>query len=156
MHCKHCGSENIKRFSVVCEEGTSVEHISATSKPVWNTKPFSPHGKQKIKGTRIVKTELAKRCSPPVSPETTVLYLSSFPGMFIGGYLGIRAGSSMHSFWLGLVVFLLVIAGLMFGAVFLWEKFGGGKKAMQNYRANVHVWQHSWYCTKCGEVTILL
>src|SRR5690606_19427488 len=86
MLCAHCNSENIKRFSVVCEEGTSTENFSATSKPVWNTKPFSPLGKQKMQGTRTVKTELAKRCSPPADPEYGVLYMAAFPGIILGGY----------------------------------------------------------------------
>ncbi|WP_213069386.1 hypothetical protein [Methylomicrobium album] len=154
MLCKHCGSENIKRFSVVCDEGTSVESISASSKPVWNTKPFSPFGKQKVKGTRTLKTELAKRCSPPSDPESFVVYLAAFPGMIIGGYFGLSAGVSWGSFWLGLIVFVVVMFGLMFGGAFAWRKFLGGNKSIQNYRVNLNAWQRSWYCSKCGGTTI--
>lgn len=154
MLCVHCNSENIKRFSVVCEEGTSVENFSATSKPVWNTKPFSPLGKQKMQGTRTVKTDLAKRCSPPTNPEYGILYMAAFPGIILGGYFGFSSGISWNSFWLGLIVFIAVLAIVLFGSLYLWKKFLNGNKSIENYRASLENWQHSWYCAKCGGTTV--
>jgi hypothetical protein len=162
MHCEHCGSENVKRYSVVCDEGTSVESIAATSRPVWNTNPFSPHGTREIKGTSTVKTELAQRCSPPSEPGVITITLIALPlmciGIYFGIFLGYRIGVLLDSFWLGLVAVLILIFCVIYAAVsignFLWKNFLGGEKAMRNYRKDLDVWQRSWYCTKCGGVTV--
>lgn len=154
MRCRHCGSDSIRHFKAIHAEGTTEVSVSASANPVWNNQPFSVHGKQKLKGSAQLQTELAKRCSPPSDPQPLVLFLAAFPGLLLGGYLGFQAGSNWSSFWLGVLCFFVSRFTLILSADWLWKNYLGGRKSMQQYQAALNQWQNSWYCGKCAKVSI--
>lgn len=154
MNCAHCKSQDIRLFKVIHEEGTSVEEIRAEATPKWNTQPFSSHGKQKIKGTRVVQTALAKRCSPPSDPESTAGFIAAFPAMVFAAYLAFKFGGYFNSFWVGLIAFVVICIGSTMGLVFVWSKFLGGHAAVSAYKRDIDQWSRSWLCHKCGGVTV--
>jgi hypothetical protein len=153
MKCKHCGSPDVRRLSVIVEEGTVTEHFDAESKPVWNTKPFGPQGKHKIKGTRTVRTALARKYAPPDNPEQTMQVLAALPSAFIALYLGFKVGVLLSSLIAGLVVFLVTCVTGPFFFTSAWKKHMGGQAKIAAYQLRLQEWNHSWHCTRCGEVT---
>jgi len=155
MKCHKCGSQNLKRYAFVCEEGTSTEKINATVKPSWNTKPFGTFGKQKVSGTRTVMTALAKRCSAPTDPSGGVFLLATVPALLIGLYLGIKIGVFVNMFWVGFLVFAFSVGGVVFACHQLWLRYLGGVVLVNNYQKELREWQHSWLCMQCGAATIV-
>jgi limonene-1,2-epoxide hydrolase len=154
LNCVHCGSQDVRLFKLIHEEGTSVEEIRAEATPKWNTKPFGPLGKQKIKGTRTVQTALAKRCAPPSNPEDAVSFIAAFPAMVTAAYAAFRAGIYVNSFWVGLIVFAVVSVGSIIGCISIWRKYFGGQAALESYKKDVEQWHRSWLCHKCGGATV--
>jgi len=154
LNCKSCGTADIRRFNVICQQGTSVVQIKAESTPKWNTKPFSPTGKQKITGTQTIQTELSKRCSPPSSPDSFVTFLSAFPGFLIGIYAAFKVGFFANSFWIGVIVFFLTVFGVLFGCHKMWLRFFGGHASVAAYKKDLNKWHRSWLCSRCGAVSI--
>jgi hypothetical protein len=135
------------------EEGTVTEHFDAETKPVWNTRPFGPQGKHKVKGTRTVRTALAQKYAPPDDPEQTILVLAALPSAFVSLYLGFKAGILFSSLIAGLVVFVVTcISGPLFFTL-MWKKHMGGQAKIAAYQLGLQKWKHSWHCSRCGEVT---
>ncbi len=154
LKCHKCGSQNLKKYAFVCEEGTSTEEVYATVKPKWNTSPFSSSGKQKVTGTRTVKTALARRCSRPSDQSGAVIFIATIPALIIGMYLGIKVGVFANMFWVGFVVFAFTLGCFIYGCHKVWLHYMGGVASMKNYQQELHNWHHSWLCMQCGAGTI--
>lgn len=153
MKCNECGSSDVRRLSVIVEEGTVTEHFDVEAKPVWNTKPFSPQGKHKIKGTRTARTALAKKYAPPDDPEQTMLFLAGLPSVVISLYVGFKVGFLLYSLIAGLVVFLVTCVATPLLFTSLWKKYLGGQAKIAAYQRQLHKWNRTWHCTRCGAVT---
>jgi hypothetical protein len=154
LKCEKCGSSDIRLFKVIHSDGTRTETVSAVVEPKWNTKPLSSSGKQKIQGTRTVRTELARQCSPPSSADGGVWILAGLPAFVLSIYAAFKGGFYVHSFWIGILAFVLVYWGFMATSFKIWRTYLGGNAKIAAYNKKLDEWHRSWLCGRCGGVTI--
>jgi len=159
LNCAHCGSSDIRRVELIYNEGTSVESLTAEAKPKWNTKPFSPSGKQTIKGTRVVRTTLAEQCRPPSNSDSGFLDLFvnglvSVLGFLSSCYLAAKVGIFFHSFWVGVLMFIVGLVGTLVAYSWISMHFLGGKEKHAKYQRDLAIWRRSWLCQRCGGVSV--
>src|SRR4051812_12047985 len=109
MQCVQCGSQNLRLFKLICDEGTTTQQIKAKSK----SGIFDKGGTRTVTGTTTSQTALALRCSPPSDPSGVVTMLAAFPGFIVGIYSAFKVGFIANSFWIGLLVLGATFVGLL-------------------------------------------
>ncbi len=138
MKCQQCGSENMRAFSVVFEEGTtngnSAGHVDG-----YATSTNSFH-----------QTPLAAKCCPPVLQRTGGFV--QFLGFLLTIYLAVKlngiAWSSKSSELTGWP-FILSVFGIGFVLVASWAFFVSGPREAR-YQKAMSRWRQSWVCLRCG------
>ena len=131
MQCPKCKSENVRRFSIVYEEGTFHGTSHGTTE---NSSYENDHFSQ---------TPLAKRCSPPIEPSPGyILGVISFLAALIFGF---KFGNLLNGFWWGVFAFFVVLMTLGL----FWRRILA-KQSFVRYSIQMNEWQHSWVCIKCG------
>ena len=143
MNCTNCGSDSTRKFSVVYEEGTNIEHTEVNAK----TKTNYSDSRSTIKGQSRTTSmsELAKKCAPPEKEAPIIEFLGwSFFSLIISLII---AGLS---YWLfdtaspGTILFVILI---------LLNIRGFMKRSKFNrteYPKLKREWDKSWVCLKCG------
>ncbi len=146
MFCQMCRSENIRKFDIVYEEGTS--HGSSSGS----------HG---ISVGHFNQTPLAARCSPPSAPRIgCLLAIVGCFAAFSGAPLALKIVTAVlppqtHYAWLILVV--TYVAGFfltLFVFQQLWRRVLA-KNSWSRYYLALNNWHHSWICMKCGHAFIV-
>jgi hypothetical protein len=140
MICPNCQSDNVTKFSVVYESGTSTINTRTTGGSTsynW-TNPSLSSSSSSSKTTGIQQTAAAEKCAPPKQKRV-----------------------------FGLVVFAIIVSlfsyeqfnngnyGVFFILFFI--VLGLGYLGYSNYKFNegefpkiYQIWQKSWLCNKCG------
>ena len=137
MNCPECGSSEIRKCSVIYEQGTSYGH---TETPGWRIERFS-------------QTPLAERCAPPQKPAGGVFkaVISALCVAFFAwaGYKAVMAFKLSFHWTLWPIAggfFILLGAARIFWYAFL------GKTKKARYKDLYAAWERSWLCLKCGKI----
>ena len=137
MNCPKCGSSDIRKRSVVFQEGTTCGH---TETPGGKLKHFS-------------QTPLAAACAPPERPAGGALR-AGLTGAGIG-FFAWAAYKAVLALKLSFHWALWSMAGgffILLGAVRVFWYGLLGKKKEAKYHELYAAWERSWICLKCGEI----
>ena len=133
--CTKCGSAEVRRLSLIYEEGLS--HSATQSQTAFGGASFGSTASTFSTGTS--QTALSKKAAPPTKKHTILLAL-------LAGFLGFCtvAGLANFSFW-----------ALVFGGLTYWAAMKSLKA--KAYNATVfpdeHArWLRSFMCNRCGGV----
>ncbi|MCA1248698.1 hypothetical protein [Massilia sp. MS-15] len=96
MHCLVCSTEQVRKFSIVYEEGTSRGSSEGSSN--------HPRDKAIYTAEHFSQTALAARCSPPHEPD--VGFVLGSIGIVLSVGAGIQLGKATTSLWWGTGCFL--------------------------------------------------
>jgi hypothetical protein len=132
MQCTKCHSDDVRKFSIVYEEGTSIGKSEGSSDNAGYS--LAEHFSQ---------TPLAKRCSPP--PEPTVGFILGSVGLILSAFVALEAGFFLGSFLWGIGTFF----ASLFVLYFFWRNILA-KRAFSGYEKKMESWNRSWVCLKCG------
>jgi len=133
--CKSCGSSQVRRLSMIYEEGLS--HSATQSQTAFGGAGFGTTASTFSTGTS--QTALSKKAAPPTKKHTILLAL-------LAGFLGFCtvAGLANFSFW------ALVFGGLTYLAVMKTLK-AKAYNAMVFPQEHAR-WERSFMCNRCGGV----
>lgn len=138
MKCQQCGSENMRTFSVVFEEGTT-QGNSAGHVDGYATSVSSFH-----------QTPLAAKCSPPFLERTGGFV------KFLGFVLTIYLAAKLNSItWTSKATqltgwpFILSVLGIGFLILVIWHWLVVGPREAR-YQKAMDRWRDAWVCLKCG------
>jgi hypothetical protein len=135
MKCTRCESDNVQRFEVIYETGTS--QISTSSKTVGGG-----HGGQLGVGGAYTTTSgtsttmIASKASPPEKKDLFIYIVLCLIGLLVIFNAKFFSGI----FFLGLI--MLAIFGLIVNANFKYNE--------QVFPGEYENWRHMWNCNKCG------
>lgn len=135
MHCPACSTEQVRKFSIVYEEGTSRGSSEGSSD--------HPRDKASYTAEHFSQTALAARCSPPHEPD--VGFVLGSIGIVLSVCAGIRLGKATASLWWGMGCFFVVLWTL-----YLVWRLLLAKRAFARYEAAYRCWEQSWVCMSCG------
>ena len=133
--CTKCGSSQVRRLSLIYEEGLS--HSASQSQTAFGGGGFGTTASTFSTGTS--QTALSKKAAPPTKKHTILLAM-------LAGFLGFCtvAGIANFSFW------TLVFGGLTYLAVMKSLKAKAyNAMAFPEERAR---WERSFMCNRCGGV----
>ena len=152
MHCPNCNSPNVRKLSVIVQEGTSQVAVTATMTPAW-----PGGGKQQISGTQTVRTALAQRFAPPREPTGALYVLAFFLVIFAGLYAAFQIAPIVYRHYSLVHALVAGVAALCFTFWILmkgWDKLHyevlGGREASARHREALERWRRSWHCGQCG------
>lgn len=134
--CTHCGCEDVQKASVIFEGGTS----RGTS---YSGGSFGGRGGG-FATVSTSQTALAAKLKPP--PRMGIMkMLGCVLGMLFTGTFAVGLMSGPEPWWL-FWMFLLA----MLGFVLL-----RGIKNNQAYPEKIEIYNKTWFCRKCGEISLI-
>lgn len=141
MQCTKCGSEKLKKLSLVYEEGLS--QVNLSSETVASGPGGVATGTTTSEG--VSQTALSSRASPPQYESTIKLFFMHIVGFcFFGMVLSITLG--IGGTWL-MGLFSLAYIGLA-----LFHLLQNFKFNRDEFPAMLHAWNNSFMCQQCGHV----
>jgi len=135
VSCKQCGSAEVRRLSLIYEEGLS--HSATQSQTAFGGASFGSTASTFSTGTS--QTALSRKAAPPTKRHTVLLAM-------LAGFLGFctLAGLANFSFW------ALVFGGLTYLVVMKTLKAKAyNAVAFPEEHAR---WQRSFMCNRCGGI----
>lgn len=126
-----CGSDNLRKFSVVYDEGTTTGELSRLGdRFLFGASHFS-------------QTALAEKCSPPAKPAPSIA--TSASGLILSIVLSVKVGAFFGTILWGLATLPIFIGGLLY----LWRRVLAKNDFLRFHRSYAE-WERSWVCLKCG------
>lgn len=144
MRCQHCKTEGLRKFSIICQEGTS----SATSRATVHIRGAA--NGERIYSSTTAQTQIARNCNPPQPPMAGVL---RWVGM-IAGILACMTVASMFSlvgfFWIPFLILVIPTS------IYLHKTLFARMNAYNaTYEERLREWNISWLCMTCGETSLI-
>lgn len=131
LKCMVCNSENLRKFSVVYDEGTTTGELRRLGDHAF------------FGASHFSQTALAEKCSPPARPTPSVV--TSATGLILSIVLSVKVGAYLGSILWGLATLAILIGGLFY----LWRRVLAKNRFLRFHR-NYAEWERSWVCLKCG------
>ncbi|MDM8004947.1 MAG: hypothetical protein QUV05_02175 [Phycisphaerae bacterium] len=148
QHCPHCGANQIKKASLVYEQGTSAGNLTGIS--------LDDQGSLDVFGAGIkTKSLLATRLAPPSRPTITALVVSATFGIvfFIADIVLLAELSKTPHHQKGSTLFMIVMFGLVLAAmgIYFYIRAKRYPKEMAEYEYRFKTWDRLWVCLQCGK-----
>lgn len=158
MRCSACDSENVRRLSVVWEEGTFTQHSTAKTTVKARSNFFGGGQMGTTSGTQSGTTrttthgmsELAKRAARPSAAtplrDAAGMLVVGAGVIFVVGVIVAVATSDPVAFTLMAVLGVLLVTRVV-------QLTGRGLAFNRNDLPGLSSrWERSWWCSKCGEI----
>lgn len=140
MNCPNCQSEQIRKLSVVYEEGLA--QFNARTESLATGSGGSAWGTSATEG--VSQTALSQKAAPPKKESVIKLALMFFVGMFVFGII-LSLFLEQGSFLIG-----VLMLGYIAMAIFtLYKTFIYNIREFPGVYAE---WQRSYMCMQCGTV----
>ena len=165
--CPHCNSKEIKKFTIIYQEGTTIGASKHKEKHTFSTiyNTVQGYGTTVGKKSSQSQTNLAKRCSPPKRPYPTKYFhvFAIIGGFIIYAYLSELIPQDIQKLTIdqvkdfqipkiharAIVSLILLLLSIIF--IYIARYFLYSKKLWKKYRIDKLNYPKSWICLSCGQ-----
>ena len=149
QNCPECGATQIKKASLVFEQGTTSGSITGVGLGM------DGESADLFLGGTQTKSLLAQRVAPPSRPSAIPLVLSALFGLLflLIDFILFLNYSTTSRDMKGAVAFIIVMFGLLAVAMGAYFFLGMKRypKATAEYNYRLNIWNRMWVCLRCGK-----
>ena len=140
MKCSKCKSDNIQRYQVIYEQGTSTIKIGSKTLGVGIGGGGLGVGTAGTKSKGTTQTLIAEKTEPPNNSayESSAFILICFVGIGIALYKFLQNVDPYHiAVWICAIIGVIILVKSL-------------NKDQEKHQKQYDEWLKKWYCNKCG------